>query len=63
MTFGREINLMGFPYILLDYVWQTHKIYRTALRHFQIDKNQLTELYNKATIIAQEETLGPKSGF
>ena len=42
ITFGREMNLNGLPYIWLDSL----HFFRTTLRHFEGDKNYLVELYN-----------------
>ena len=59
MAFGREINLDGLPYIWLDYL----HFFRTTLRHFEDDKNQLVELNNKTTIVAQGLIPGPEKGL
>ena len=37
--------------------------FRTTLKHFEGDKNQLVELYNKTTIVAQRGILGPEKSF
>ena len=37
--------------------------FRTTLRHFEGDKNQLVELYNKTTIVAKYGFLGPEKSF
>ena len=59
MAFGREINLNGLPYIWPDYLY----FFRTILRHFEDDKNQLVKLYNKTTIITQGLIPGPEKGL
>ena len=37
--------------------------FRTTLKHFEGDKNQLVELYNKTTIVAKYGFLGPEKSF
>ena len=56
MTFRREINLNGLPYIWLNPLY----FFRTTLnlRHFEGDKNEL-ELYNKTTIVVSGKIPGP----
>ena len=66
VTFGREINLKGLPYKVFMYdIWERDKFeeftiyitrlfvfFRITLRHFEGNKNEIIEVYNKTTIVA-----------
>ena len=51
--------LNGLPYIRLDSLY----FFRTILWHFEGVKNQLVELYNKTTIVAQGKIPGPEKSL
>ena len=77
VTFGREINLKGLPYKVFMYdIWERDKFeeftiyitrlfvfFRITLRHFEGNKNEIIEVYNKTTIIASGGIPGPEKSF
>ena len=63
MAFGRKIIVNGLPYARRVCMTRFFVFLRTTLRHFEGDKNQLAELYNNTSIVAQGEILGPGKNF
>ena len=55
----RERNKFEWFTIWIDSLY----FFRTTLRHFEGDKNQLVELDNKTTIAAQCGIIGPEESF